>query len=63
MYIRIPKQKQFCLVYIFFIKDAYEVQLDEDRADVAQEVFTKYLTKDVSIRTFKFFLFLLLAKT
>lgn len=27
----------------------YEVQLDEDRASAAQEVFTKYLSKDVSV--------------
>ncbi|GFX55354.1 g protein-coupled receptor kinase 5 [Trichonephila clavipes] len=48
--------RQFCetkphynkCVNFLDIVDVYEVQLDEDRADVAQEVFTKYLNKDSS---------------
>lgn len=31
-----------------YLQEVYEVQLDEDRAEVAQEVFNKYLKKDVS---------------
>ncbi|GIY30457.1 g protein-coupled receptor kinase 2 [Caerostris darwini] len=48
--------RQFCetkpdyskCVNFLDIVDVYEVQLDEDRADVAQEVFTKFLSKESS---------------